>query len=66
MAVGMAAIPQEAHQAGRHMDRPHAVNEPHVGDGRADDGPARPSLLHERARHGIVAASVSRRLLFPL
>ena len=41
MAVGMAAIPQEAHQAGRHMDRPHAVNEPHVGDGRADDGPAR-------------------------
>ncbi|WP_454888462.1 hypothetical protein [Sphingobium herbicidovorans] len=41
MAVGMAAIPQEAHQADRHMDRPRAVIEPHVGDGRADDGPAR-------------------------
>jgi len=41
MGVGMAAIPQEAHQAGRHMDRLRAVIEPHVGDGRADDGPAR-------------------------
>lgn len=33
MAVGMAAIPQEAHQAGRHMDRPRAVIEPHVETG---------------------------------